>query len=153
MKQKTIWVIVAVVVVAIIIVLIYRSKNNNGQQANPAPASQTSPSATPAANENTAGTTPASMSYADALKKYGSNRIQFDSACQAHPNNVTFKAGTLVMFDNRAPVTRKINFNGIIYSIPADNYIVVSMTAAKYPATILVDCGSSQNVATVLIQK
>jgi len=66
---------------------------------------------------------------------------------------VTYKAGTQVMFDNRSAVARAINFNGHIYNIAADGFAIITMTAAKYPATVLVDCGKSQNVATVLIQK
>jgi len=147
MSKKNIGIIIGLVVLVVIAILLTRNnqpgQNNTSQQ-------QTATTPTP---EPSAPTTGGKLSYTDAVKKYGSNRIQFDATCQAHPNNVTFKAGTQVMFDNRAAVARVINFNGAKYTLAAYGYLIVSMTAAKYPASILVDCGSSQNVATVLIQK
>jgi hypothetical protein len=148
-NQKTIWVILAAVVIIIAITAAVKTarKNSYNNQNNPG-QNQPQPATAPSAGNPASG-----LSYTQALKKYGSNRIQFDPACQAHPNNVTFKAGTQVMFDNRAKVARAINFNGHIFNIAADSYAVAAMVAAKYPAKILVDCGKSQNVATILIQK
>ncbi len=172
MKQKTLFTIIGVLVIILIIALAITKLTGkdkgqmgqdgtntatNQQNTNPTSAAPTTPpedtSTSPSGTGSGTSTGVPKLSYTDAVKKYGSNRIQFDTACQSHPNNVTYKAGTYVMFDNRAPVTRKIGFNGTTYTIRADDYTVIHMVAAKYPATILVDCDKSQNVATVLIQK
>ncbi len=94
----------------------------------------------------------ASMSYAQALETYKDRRIQFDKACQATPNNVTYKNGTKIMLDNRAGVARTININGAV-SLPAYGFKIVTLSSSTLPKTILVDCGTGQNVATILIQK
>lgn len=157
MNNKTLGIIVGVVVLVIIGWLIYRY-SHNGQPAYNAPAytQSNSQNNTPAANSQpvatTTPTTPAKMSYTDALKKYGSNRIQFDTACQAHPNSASFKAGASVMFDNRSAAARKIVFNGSTYNIAAYDYAVVVMKAPTLPATAYIDCGSSQNVAKIMIE-
>ena len=92
------------------------------------------------------------MSYAEALAKYKDRRIQFDQSCQATPNNMTFKNGTTIMLDNRAGVARNININGPV-SIKAYGFKIITLSSNTLPKTILVDCGTGQNVATILIQK
>ena len=122
------------------------SLDNNMGPGNPIPSATPTPTASP--------TTAGKLSYSDAIKKYGNYRIQFDQACQAHPNNITFKSGTKVMFDNRATVARTINFNGTKYRIASYDYEVINMVSPNgYPATVMVDCDKSQNVASVLLQK
>ena len=160
MNKRAMWTAVAVVVIALIVFGIYKGmdKNNSADQNTTNNSQQNSSNQT---GDNTSGqdvvTPPAGgtgkLSYTEALKKYGTNRIQFDSTCQAKPNNVAFKAGTDVMFDNRAKATRTINFNGIKYTVKAEDYFVVRIAAASYPSTVLIDCDKSQNVATVLIQR
>lgn len=127
--------------------------NPPASQVTQAPPAVVPPPVTTPTPSNNTGIGQSALSYNDALKKYGSNRIQFDTSCQAVPNNVTYKSGTQVMFDNRANVKRTIVFNGKKYTITAYGYTVVSMVASKYPATAFIDCDSSQNIATVLIQK
>lgn len=158
MNKKTIWIIVAVVVVILLAWLLLGSKKSDNTALVPVNHATNTESAsntatnTPPANTAT-GTTTAKLSYTDALKKYGTNRIQLDSACQARPTSAVFKAGTQVMFDNRANVSRKVVFNGKTYNIAAYDYVVVGMTNSTYPAISYIDCGSSQNVAKITIEK
>lgn len=92
------------------------------------------------------------MSYANALNTYKDRRIQLNDACQTTPNTMTFKNGTTIMIDNRSSTTRKLNVNGA-YTVGGYDYITVKLTSNTLPKTILIDCGTSQNVATILLQK
>ena len=152
MSKKSIGLIVGAVVLAIIALLTIRygqqpSPYNDAKQivSTPTPA-QTPPAAPQPAPAK-------KISYETAVNTYGKNRIQLDSACQAHPTAAVFKVGTKVMLDNRAAVSRKVVFNTVTYNIPAYDYVVVSMTAPAYPATAFIDCGSAQNVARITIEK
>lgn len=98
------------------------------------------------------GSSAASISYANALVKYKDARIQLDQNCQAHPNNVTYKNNTDIMIDNRASVARTVKV-GSSFGIKAWGFKIVKLSSATLPATWYVDCGGSQNVATILIQK
>ncbi len=101
----------------------------------------------------TGGTGAVKLAYTEALKKYAASRIQLDSNCQAVPKTTTYKAGTTIMFDNRASVARKIMYNLKTYTIAGYDYLLLPATAANYPAITFVDCGDKQNVATITIQK
>lgn len=92
------------------------------------------------------------LKYADALVLYKDKRIQLDANCIATPNNPTFKNNTKIMVDNRSAVSRTVKLGGVM-TIPAWGFKIVTLSANVLPATWLLDCGSSQNVATVLIQK
>lgn len=94
----------------------------------------------------------AALSYQQALVKYKDARIQLDKTCQAIPNNVTYKNGASIMLDNRSGVARTVKL-GSTFSIKAWGFKIVKLSAATVPATWLMDCDKSQNVATVLIQK
>ena len=93
-----------------------------------------------------------SLSYATALATYKDARLQLDRTCQASPNLLTFKNGSLLMLDNRSPFDRTVKV-GSVYNIKAWRFKIVRLSSAALPATWLVDCDKSQNVATVLIQK
>ena len=92
------------------------------------------------------------ITYAQALVKYKDARIQLDTACQASPNNVTYKNNTSIMIDNRSSVARTIKV-GSVLPIKAWGFKIIKLSSSNLPATWLIDCGVSQNVATVLIQK
>ncbi len=124
----------------------------------PSPEAMTDTSASNTANTNAAtppakGTGAVKLAYAEALNKYTASRIQLDGNCQAVPKATTYKAGTTIMFDNRAGVARKIMYNLKTYTIAAYDYLLLPATASQYPATTFVDCGDKQNVATITIQK
>lgn len=92
------------------------------------------------------------LTYAEALVTYKDFRIQLDTECRAFPNNVTYKNGTTIMIDNRAPVARNIKV-GTTMSVKAWGFKLIKLSSSTLPATWLVDCGTQQNVATILIQK
>ncbi len=92
------------------------------------------------------------LSYAQTLQQYKSARIQLDQNCQATPNNVTHKNNTFIMIDNRASVARVVKI-GSVFTVDAWGFKIVKLSSVTLPATWYVNCGSSQNVATILIQK
>ena len=94
----------------------------------------------------------ASIAYTEALVKYKDARIQLEKNCQASPDKGTFKNGTNIMIDNRAPVSRTVKV-GSTFTIKAYGFKIVNLSSATLPATWYVDCDTSQNVATILIQK
>ncbi len=158
MKNKNtnlIWGIVVVAIIVLTIVMV-RAKNNNKKndvnnytdigQIQVEGTEDVSNATKPVANNAVA------MTYQQALTKYKDTRIQFDATCQATPNNMTFKNGTAIMLDNRASVARNININGPV-SIKAYGFKIVTLSSSTLPKTILVDCGTGQNVATILLQK
>lgn len=99
-----------------------------------------------------AGKSAPTISYANALIRYKNTRIQLDKMCQAVPHNVTYKNGANIMIDNRAPVARTVKVNAV-FPIKAWGFKIVKISSVKLPATWLVDCDKSQNVATILIQR
>ena len=151
MSKQTMWWVLGALVVIVIVIAVVMMKKKNQDNASvsqnqetvtpPAPESETSPGMIP------------NLSYTQALAKYGANRIQFKADCQTVPNNVTYKSGTQVMFDNRSATSHTITFKGVKYVIAGYGYRVFTMTASTYPTTVLVDCDGSQNVATILIQR
>jgi hypothetical protein len=155
---------VAAVVVVIIIVLAVRSYNKNdvadtttttttGDQSAITPTEDIS---TGSANlPKTTGTAAVTMSYQNALTTYATSRIQFDGTCQATPNAATWKTGTKIMLDNRAPVARTIHL-GSLGSVTVKGYgfkiVNLSLTGITTNA-IAVDCDAHQNVAIITVQK
>ncbi len=106
-------------------------------------------------SQNSTGSTNApktTMTYAQALATYADKRIQLDTTCQAHPNNVTYKNGTSIMIDNRSPQAVSVHI-GATYAVKAYGFKIIKLTSATLPSTLLIDCGVSQNVATILLQK
>ena len=157
LKNKNLW-IGGVVVLAVAAVLIFwlmgkpaiaPGVDDNLAQNNPVIDSveDTTPGSI-----NTGASKTATISYANALIKYKDARLQLDKACQGSPNAMTFKNGASLMIDNRAPVARVVKV-GSIFNIKAYGFKIVKLSSSTLPATWLVDCDKSQNVATVTIQK
>lgn len=93
------------------------------------------------------------MSYADALKAYsGGYRIQFDSKCQAFPRSSVYSNGTTIMLDNRTDKEQDIKIGGSTYKVAAYDYEIAKLTTTKSPTEYLVDCGSQQNPATIIVE-
>ena len=118
-------------------------------QVTPAPSSSTEDTSTGSVN---VGAPAASISYQNALIKYKNARLQLDTICQANPNRMAFKNNALLMIDNRSPVDRVVKV-GYTFNIRAYGFKIVKLSSATLPATWLVDCDKSQNVATLVIQK
>ena len=98
--------------------------------------------------------TPATLSYASALVKYAKTRFQFDETCQASPTAETFKSGVNVMLDNRSANALSLHLGTIgTFSVKPWGFKIVRLTGTPLPATILVDCNTSQNVASITLQK
>ena len=148
-KANYIWILIAVAVVASII--IFSPKDEVAPVDQMTTTDQTLD--TPVATTTTVKTAPVTtLSYEHALTQYIDKRIQFDSRCQATPSQVTYKNGTSIMLDNRASVARTIKIGSLV-SIPAYGFKIIQISSDTLPATWLVDCGTSQNVATVIVQK
>ncbi len=151
MQNKNSNTIVWIVVILVLIIgayFLFRNKADVAPVTNDTVSESTED--TTEGSENVASTS--ALSYTDAVAKYGDKRIQLNSACQAMPNNVTYKAGTSIMIDNRSPQTAKVRLGGV-FSIKPYGFKIVKLSSANLPATYYIDCGTSQNVATVLVQK
>lgn len=161
--SKIVWSIVVIVVILVgLVVWVSNSASNTGYQSPVATTSQATTSSSTVAvmtpEDTEVGLSPgeASVAYQDALKIYTNKRIQFNNAlyaneCQASPNALTFASGVKFMLDNRMDKTAAIHFSsGVSYSLPAYSFQIISL---QTPATYNVDCGSSQNVVKVQIQK
>ena len=147
-----------VIVIAILIVIIAVGGRSNSDvspsgSANPSGSAMASPTAT----SRPTGTTPkpaaTTLSYQDALNKYAGTRIQFDKLCQANPSQMTIKKGTAIMLDNRSGDARNISVGSVKYVLAGYGFRIVTPTSPTLPATLLIDCGSAQNVGKVIIQK
>jgi len=121
-------------------------------RTSPPTAVNTVEDTTPAGGTSATGSSPAQLSYAQALVKFKDARLQLNDSCQASPNNMTFKNNSLLMIDNRAAVARTVKV-GSTFSVKGYGFEIVKLTSATLPATWYVDCGTSQNVATIYIQK
>lgn len=153
MENKNLWIGLGVVLV-LVAGFVYWSMNST-----PALAPDTSDNGvvpTPVEDTTTGsvnvGSPAASISYENALIKYKNARLQLDKTCQASPDKMTFKNGAVIMVDNRAPVSRTVKV-GSVFSIQAYGFKLVKLSSATLPTTWYVDCGTSQNVSSILIEK
>lgn len=99
------------------------------------------------------GTANQTQTYTKLTVEYKDRRIQFDMGCQAIPNNVTYKSGTKVMFDNRSGDARIITVGGVKYSFPGYGYKIITLSSQTLPKTLLLSCGAAVNVGQILLQK
>ncbi len=151
MNNKTLLgIIIAAVVVIILIVVGTRSKST--PMVSPTPTVSVSVGISPSVKPVGSPVISKTLTYAEALKKYSTTRIQFDPTCQAHPSAMVIKKGTSVMLDNRSPKARTVTLGSVKYALAGYGFRIVVPTAKTLPATVLVDCGTSQNVATITIQ-
>ncbi len=94
-----------------------------------------------------------SSSYTQALKTYGTNRIQYDQDCVAIPSQVAFKGGTKVMLDNRDDVAKKVTIGTTTYSLAAWGYKIATIPTYSAQKTIMGNCGAKVNVITIIVNK
>lgn len=129
-RKKMLWYIIGLVVVLAVAAIIFRGKLGWGGASIVVPAN-----------------------YDEALKQYGSRRIQFDMYCQAQPASSTYKDGTYLMLDNRSGDARIVTVNKIQYRLAGYGWKIITLKSKTLPATWLLDCGSAISVGTILIQK
>ncbi len=162
MKNNTGLIVLAVIVVLGLIIFFVSKNKNESAENNGTQTSQVGDDTNMEAGEdlsagsvNATATNVSPMSYAAALAKYGTARIQFNSTCQATPNNVTYKDGQSIMLDNRSATARTLHIGSMgNVSIKAWGFKIIKLSAGGiYPNVVMVDCGVSQNVATITIQK
>lgn len=141
------WVsVVAVVILAVVFFFMFGNKQTENQVT-------TEPESVQDVNDQDTGVPAEVISYANALVKYATRRIQLDTACQAYPNNITYKDNTGIMIDNRSPQTRTVKVGTPFTIKPWGFKIVVLPDVYLQSKTLLVDCDQSQNVATILVQE
>ena len=110
-------------------------------------------------SQDTSGGTPPTtlLSYNKALQIYKDKRIQLsmlaNNYCSVIPNNVVFRKGTDVMFDNRANKSMTFSLDGVKYTIKAYGFRIITLTTeAKLPHKVSLDCASGQNNATITLE-
>src|SRR3989344_1275473 len=157
MENKNLWISIAVVIVVVAGLILWAKStpaditvgdNTTGDTALE-PADSVEDTSSGSVNSASKAAT---ISYANALKKYADARIQLDQECRASLTNTTFKNGSEIMIDNRSSLDRTVRV-GSTYNIKAWGFKIVKLSSSALPATWLVDCDKSQNVATILTQK
>jgi hypothetical protein len=152
MPNKNIGVVVLIIVLAAIGYYLFKSPKEAVAPVENTTTDQSIPT-TPTTPTTSSTTKPAStLKYTDAQKLYAGKILQIDPQCKATPRAMTFKNNTNIMIDNRAPVAHSVKI-GSVYNIEAYGFKIVKLSSGSLPATLLVDCGSQQNVATISLQK
>ena len=165
-KRALLWTGLAILVLIVIVIFAVRNQadpsivgpNDSEVNTGTVPAEDTSDGSV---NASTSGngtvapvTSAVSMSYQTALETYKDKRIQFNQNCEAFPSETTYKNGTTLMIDNRSPRTLRLKFLTSISVSPYSFKIVkLSTPESTLPRAVFVDCGDSENVATILLQK
>jgi hypothetical protein len=93
-----------------------------------------------------------SLNYTEMVNQYQGRRIQFTEDCQVIPNYVTFKNGTVVMFDNRANKKLPIALDGKVYYFEPYSFKILTLSSKTLPHTIVIDCGTGRNNGRILLQ-
>lgn len=151
--KNTILVVVLIVAVVVILVVVGGRSDNGDGIPTASPSESAMVSASPQTSANPHASVAPTLSYEEASKKYAGTRIQFDARCQAIPNYITIKKGTAIMLDNRSGDARTVSVGTVKYSLAGYGFRIVTPSSATLPATLLIDCGSAQNVGQILIQK
>jgi hypothetical protein len=147
-----------VVVVILLVILLVKPKGDSNMMGDADNNSDTALEATEDVSEGSvnapaAGGQAVTMSYQKALETYKDRRIQFNDACAATPNTVTYKDNTGIMLDNRSAQSRTIKV-GTTYTVKGYGFKIVTLPDIYLKSsTLLVDCDKQQNVATVLVQE
>ena len=147
MKNTTLVIVIVVVVAIIVVFAVAGGRSTNAPTTSPTVTASSVVSKKPVATTGSI-----SIAYADAIKKYAGTRIQFDAQCQASPNQITIKKGTAIMLDNRSGDARTISVGSVKYSLAGYGFRILTPTSPTLPATLVIDCGSAQNVGRINIQ-
>lgn len=153
LNKKFLW---PAVVVVVLLAIFFFSTRRSGQEPAPTPTASPAagaPAGTQTGTPKTAGTAE-QPKYTELIKQYTGRHIQFDQFCQANPNNVTYKNGVTLLFDNRSGDARTIKIDGVAYSFAGFGYrlVTLSKSAGALPYTVWLDCGSAVRVGQILLQ-
>lgn len=88
------------------------------------------------------------MSYSDFVASYGDKRIQFDDSCRGTPNVTSLSVGDTLILDNRSNKIQAVKFIDDLYALPPYHVRVFEL---KRQGIFYIDCGSSRNVAEVIV--
>ncbi len=158
MKQNQKMLVYALGVVIVLALAIWLAgKPASPPAGSPSPSASASVTATPAKTATPSSTPTGAMpkSYGDAVAAYANARIQFDQYCQATPKSAVFKNGATIMLDNRSGDARTVKVNAVSYYLTGYGWRIITLALPqnKLPATLDIDCGSAQNVGTIILQK
>lgn len=92
-------------------------------------------------------------SYDEAVRAYGDHRVQFGENCLATPARASFKSGSNIMLDNRSNETKVFVVGGVSYTVAARDFVGIQLPVVGESQDIMIDCGSMENVATLVVQR
>lgn len=96
----------------------------------------------------------ATISYGDAVVKYGFNRIQFAPGClQAVPNQIATANPVTLMLDNRSDAWQAITIGSHLYNIAPYNYVIATINETALPINLYISCNQQKNVGQIILQK
>jgi len=147
---------IGIIAVVVIVVGVWWF-NGGSSSVSLLPGSSASPSVSATKTPGVANRTPtptvtSNLSYSQLVAQYGSNRIQFNSSCQASPNSMVLKNGTGILLDNRSNTTQVISLNGATYTLIPYGYRVVTLTSSSLPRDIGISCNNTANASLVKLQ-
>lgn len=152
---KYLWYAIIAVAAVIVVVALTRGPGSYQPYASPTPTGSPGASATPTPKssvQSSPSPTAAPGTYGDAVNAYVGRRIQFDAMCQANPNSLAIKKGLAIMFDNRSGDARTFAVGGVFFTLPGYGWKIYIPPVTKVPTTLYIDCGSSRNVGTIIVQ-
>jgi hypothetical protein len=148
---------IAVVLIIVVIVLIARPSKKASEVTieNQEETALVAPNKAPTYyNKAPVADAPATpkLSYGDAVRTYGSNRIQFGETCLATPATAVFKKGSEIMLDNRSWEAKTFTVNGTAYSVAGQDYAIAPLNVLPPSQDVMIDCGVMKNVVTITVQ-
>jgi len=150
---KNLWYVV--IAVAVVIVVIALARGPRSYQSGTTPTPTGSPNASASVTPKPARSTPSATApgtYGDAVAAYANRRIQFDAMCQAVPSSMAIKKGLALMLDNRSGDARTFAVGGVYFTLPGYGWKIYIPPVTTVPTTLYIDCGSSRNVGTIIVQ-
>ena len=160
MNNKVLW---AVIIVAVLVVgwIFFRGGDNLLGPVTGTASPTVSPGTVPRTGTGAGsggvipGGTPVAQNlqnYSELVNQYAGRRVEFDEGCQMRPADVTFKNGTIVMFDNRSPQAKTIKIGNQSYNLPAYGYRFLTMNSQTVPLPLKVGCDNVPDVGRILLQ-
>ncbi|MDO8495999.1 MAG: hypothetical protein Q7S43_00920 [bacterium] len=151
LTKKT-WILLGIYIATAVIGLVVLSSSTNKQKAAESLKETIKEESTGSAPVE-GGTTQQLKTYNQLLKDFTGRRVQFDARCQAIPNDLTYKNGTQIMFDNRSGDARWISVGGAEYYLSGYGYKILTLSSKSLPKNLYINCGSAVNVGQILLQR